>query len=87
MRRLSRAVPGFTFMIVVAVSPAHAQSIRKMEPSVWAKVCGKGAMTSKNVAGLGAKFRQTATAVSHSSFFRSWQFWSMAGELLTGVAA
>ena len=51
MRRLSRAVPGFTFMMVVAASLAHAQSIRKMEPSVWAKVCGKGVMTSKNVEG------------------------------------
>jgi hypothetical protein len=42
MRRLGRTVPGFTFMMVVAASLAHAQSIREMEPLFGQKYAESG---------------------------------------------
>ena len=51
MRRLSRAVPGFTFMMVVAASLAHAQSERSMRPPAWAKVCDNVTVASKGADG------------------------------------
>src|SRR5262249_10211630 len=51
MRRLSRAVPGFTFMMVAAVSLAHAQSARSMRPPAWAKVCENVTVASKDADG------------------------------------
>jgi invasion protein IalB len=51
MRRLSRTVPAFTFTMLVAASLAYAQSASNVRPPAWAKVCGKGTKTSKNVEG------------------------------------
>jgi hypothetical protein len=51
MRRLSWAVPGFTFMMVVAASLAHAQSESSMRPPAWAKVCDNVTVASKDTDG------------------------------------
>jgi hypothetical protein len=50
MGQLGRTVPAFTFSILVAASPAHAQGAPARWPA-WVKVCENVTATSKNADG------------------------------------